>query len=89
MPRIPTPLLTALTRASHSPALLHSVLTDLLTPTEYADLIERYRICQHLAAGATIKDITEEFGVASATVVRGNRVLKYGTGGLAKVLQKK
>lgn len=50
---------------------------DLLTPKEYHDLVERFAICQKLHEGKTVREITEELGVASATVVRGNRLLKY------------
>ena len=52
---------------------------DLLTPKEYHDLMERVRICHELADGKTVRQVCEEVGVASATVVRGNRVLKYGS----------
>ena len=53
--------------------------SDLLTPKEYHDLLERVRICQELSQGKTVLQVCEKVGVASATVVRGNRVLKYGT----------
>jgi Trp operon repressor len=87
---MPTPkqnLFALLTRASHlSPSTLDQLLTDLLTPREYEDLVERVAICQLLAAGHTVKEISEHLGVASATIVRGNRVLKHGTGTLARLL---
>jgi len=80
-------LLALLARAAKKPADLDSALADLLTPKEYHDLIERYLICSELHKGKTVKDVCDKLGVASATVVRGNRVLKYGTGTVKKLLK--
>lgn len=60
---------------------------ELLTPREYEELIDRYRICRELATGATVNQVCEKLGVASATVVRGNRVLKYGNGQVKKMVE--
>lgn len=77
-------LLTALLTIK-TPDDLDAALIDLLTPKEYADLAERFAILTQLRRGATVKDVCEKLGVASATVVRGNRVLKYGAGGAEKL----
>jgi len=79
-------LLALLARAAKSPVNLDGALQDLLTPKEYHDLIERYLICRELKKGATVKRVCDKIGVASATVVRGNRVLKYGSGSLESLL---
>lgn len=52
--------------------------SELLTPKEYHDIIERFAICKSLSQKKTVREVCEELGVASATVVRGNRLLKYG-----------
>ncbi len=73
----------------HSSEEFDAFFTDLLTPKEYADLLDRVRICQELSKGSTVLQVCEKLGVASATVVRGNRVLKYGTDFVAKLFGKK
>lgn len=62
-----------------SPEQLDSFFQDFLTPKEYQDLLDRIRICQELSTGATVLQVCKKLNVASATVVRGNRVLKYGS----------
>ncbi|NJP03776.1 transcriptional regulator [Candidatus Gracilibacteria bacterium] len=73
----------------HSSEEFDAFFTDLLTPKEYIDLLDRVRICQELSKGSTVLQVCEKLGVASATVVRGNRVLKYGTEFVAKLFGKK
>lgn len=82
-----TELLALIARVAHRPEELDALFNDLLTPKEYHDLVERYVICRELAAGATVAAVCAKTGVASATVVRGNRVLKYGTGTLARLVR--
>ena len=53
--------------------------TDLLTPKEYEDFLIRVQICQKLSTEATVLQVCKSLGVASATVVRGNRILKHGS----------
>ena len=62
-----------------NPEDFDAFFSDLLTPREYWDLLDRVRICQELSKGSTVLKVCEKLGVASATVVRGNRVLKYGS----------
>lgn len=69
-----------------------AVLAALLTPTEYEDLVQRWQIVKKLIEGESQRNICESQGVAIATVTRGSRELKYGTGILQKFyarLQKK
>ena len=61
--------------------------SDILTPGEYSDLIDRFAICSKLSAGSTVQKVCQDLGVASATVVRGNRVLKHGTGKVKKMME--
>lgn len=62
----------------NSPEKFDLFLQDFLTPKEYQDILDRIRICQELSTGATVLQVCKKLNVASATVVRGNRVLKYG-----------
>ena len=63
----------------HTAEEFDAFFTDLLTPKEYADFLDRVRICQELSTGATVLQVCKKLNVASATVVRGNGVLKYGS----------
>jgi Trp operon repressor len=63
--------------------------TDLLTPKEYQDFLDRIRICQELSKGKTVLQVCDKLNVASATVVRGNKVLKYGTSFVRKLFGEK
>lgn len=63
----------------HTAEEFDAFFTDLLTPKEYKDFLDRVRICQELSTGATVLQVCKKVNVASATVVRGNRVLKYGS----------
>lgn len=56
---------------------LDALFTDLLTPKEYHDLVLRYQLCKELANGETVRDISEKLKISPATIVRGNRLLKY------------
>ena len=62
--------------------------TDILTPQEYDEMLDRFLICQELMKGATVQEVCDKLDVASATVVRGNRVLKYGAGKIKKIVQR-
>lgn len=69
-----------------------AVLKALLTPAEYEDLSQRWQIIKGLIEGNSQRAISENQGVAIATVTRGSRELKHGTGILQKFyerLQKK
>jgi Trp operon repressor len=79
-------VLEILVKNIHTAEEFDQFFTDLLTPQEYEDLLDRVRICQELLKGKTVLQVSEKLSVASATVVRGNRVLKYGTGFAKKIL---
>lgn len=72
-----------------TPETFDSFFSDLLTPKEYQDLLDRVRICQELSTGATVLQVCKKLNVASATVVRGNKVLKYGSPFIKNLFQGK
>lgn len=72
-------VLEFITQNVRSPEELDAFFQDFLTPKEYQDVLDRIRICQELSTGATVLQVCKKLNVASATVVRGNRVLKYGS----------
>lgn len=51
-------------------------LSQLLTPTEYDEVIKRLQIFKMLEAGIPQRKIAETLGVGIATVSRGARALK-------------
>ena len=56
---------------------LDAFFGDMLTSKEYHDLILRYELCKELAHGHTVRDISQKLKISPATIVRGNRLLKY------------
>ena len=52
-------------------------LSDLLTPTEFNDVALRWQIVKLLNKGLSIREVAFRLGVATATVERGSRELKY------------
>lgn len=79
-------LITAIIKNLKTEKDFHDFFTDFLTPKEYEDLVVRFLLCKELKKGSTVKQVCEKQDVASATVVRGNRILKYGTGIVAKMV---
>ena len=51
-------------------------LEQLLTPSEYEEIIKRLQIFKLLKAGVAQRKIAEQLGVGIATVSRGARALK-------------
>lgn len=70
-----------------TPESFDAFFSDLLTPKEYQDLLDRVRICQELSTGSTVLQVCKKLNVASATVVRGNKVLKYGSSFIKKIFR--
>ena len=64
------------------------LFSALLTPAEYDDLSQRWQIVKKLIEGKSQRAICENQGVAIATVTRGSRELKYGTGILQKFYER-
>ncbi|MBI2036582.1 helix-turn-helix domain-containing protein [Candidatus Microgenomates bacterium] len=67
---------------------LSSFIDDLLTEEEILDLAQRLKIAQLILAGKNYDEISEAVGTSTSTVSKIGQVLKYGKGGLEKVLKK-
>lgn len=80
-PQLPEDLIQVL--AALDAEALAKLLTDLLTPTEIQSANERWAIVKGLARGETQRHVRDQVGVSVATVSRGARQLRYGTGGFA------
>lgn len=68
------------------PDEIERLLRDLLTPGELAAIAERWAIVKRLDAGHTQREIRDELGCGIATVTRGQRQLRHGTGGFRQAL---
>ena len=64
------------------------LLEDILTPQEIQDIAERWQIVRALAAGIPQRTIAENLDVSIATITRGSRMLKAGSGGFHHFLNK-
>ncbi len=64
---------------------LEKFLQDILTPAEIETIYERLQIVKLLKQGLSQRDVAEKLQTSTATVNRGARVLKYGTGILDKL----
>jgi TrpR family trp operon transcriptional repressor len=84
-PTLPTDLLDVLTRIDDS-AFVQRLLADLLTPRELNAVTERWEIVKRLEEGKSQRTIRDELGASVTTISRGNRQLKYGTGGFREAL---
>ena len=60
------------------------LLTSLLTPMEYDEIIRRWQILKGLIEGESQRSIRDRLKISIATVTRGSRELKYGNGMLQK-----
>ena len=81
-PTLPDDLLDVFANLDE-PAALQLLFEDLLTPAEVANVAERWELVKLLAAGRSQRAVAAEVGAGIATVTRGARALKYGTGGFA------
>ena len=55
---------------------LAEALRDLLTPSEFAEVVKRLQIFKLLEQGVPQRQIAETLGVGIATVTRGSRALR-------------
>ena len=65
----------------------NAFLQDLLTPRERESLAERWQIVRLLAQGLPQREVAKKLGVSISKVTRGARVLRYGTGALARLAE--
>ena len=66
---------------------LSNFLDDLLTEEEILDLAQRIKIAKLIIDGKNYDEISESVGTSTATVSKIGQVLKYGKGGLEKVMK--
>ena len=70
-----------------SPAEARALLTDLCTPAEIRTIAERWHVARLLDAGElTYREIHEQTGVSTTTIVRVARFLKQEDNGGYRVL---
>jgi len=61
---------------AEDPESMHTILQDLLTPSELSEISKRLQIIRLLETGMPQRQIAETLGVGIATVTRGSRALK-------------
>lgn len=69
-----------------SPKDLARLLEDLLTPEEIEAIHQRVEILHMLLEGKPQRDIAAKLDCGIATVTRGSRIIKHGTGAAKKFL---
>ncbi len=60
-------------------------ITDLLTPLELEECVNRWAIATLILQGSTHDAVVKHLGVSSATVSRVNNVVKHGKVGYKRV----
>ncbi len=68
---------------------LSNFLDDLLTEEEILDLAQRLKIAKLILDGKSYDEIAEKVGTSTSTVSKIGQIIKYGKGGLEKVMGKK
>ena len=64
-------------------------IDDLLTEEEILDLAQRIKIARLIIDGKTYDEIAVKVSTSISTVSKIGQIIKYGKGGLKKVLEKK
>ena len=80
-------LLVATLRKIKSSKDLSIFLDDLLTEEEVLDLAQRIKIAKLILDGKTYDEIAEKVKTSTSTVSKIGQIIKYGKGGLGKVLK--
>lgn len=68
--------------------LMEEFLVDLLTLSEFEEIIKRWQVVKALYRGISQRQIAADLGVSIATVTRGSRELRNKKGGFRKILEK-
>lgn len=63
-------------------------LEDILTNREIISISQRLTVAKMLLSGEKYADIEKATGASSATVVRVNQCIRYGSGGYRAVIEK-
>lgn len=74
--------------ALRTPEEARSLLADLCTPRELADLSQRLEVARLLAGGRSYVDVSRATGASSTTVSRVSKCLNGGLGGYRLVLSR-
>jgi TrpR-related protein YerC/YecD len=82
-------LLVATLRKLRSSKDLSLFIDDLLTEEEILDLAQRIKIAKLILDGNTYDEIAEKVKTSTSTVSKIGQIIKYGKGGLRKVLENK
>ncbi len=88
LPAAKKDLVLRLFRATKDESELNRLFEAILTPSEIAALCERALIVEALLAGKTQREISRQTGAGLATIARGSRELKYGSGILHTLFQR-
>ena len=62
-------------------------LRELLTPCELHDIVLRWQLMEHLAAGGTQRAIAEKLGISLCKITRGARLLKSRKSVVARLVR--
>ncbi len=82
-------LLATTLRKLKSSKDLSAFLEDLLTEEEILDLAQRIKIAKLILEGKTYDEIAIKVQTSTSTVSKIGQIIKYGKGGLQKVLTPK
>ncbi len=63
-------------------------LSDLLTPNELSQAVQRMEVARLLSSGYIYNEIVKQTGASTATVSRVQKTLSYGSGGYDMVLNR-
>ena len=80
-------LLTKTIRKTKNTKQLSALLDDLLTEEEILDLAQRIKIAKLIISGKTYEEISEKIQASTSTITKIGQVIKFGKGGLEKVLK--
>jgi Trp operon repressor len=78
-------LLVALSETT-SPEVMQKLLTEILTPAEYASLCRRWSILRQIHAGRTQRAIAADLHASLCNITRGARILRSEQSVAAQIL---
>ena len=84
--RLDEEALLAALAATTSPEVMKRLLTDILTPAEYATLCRRWSILRQLHEGRTQRAVAADLHASLCNVTRGARILRDSTSAAAQLL---